>query len=85
MGVKVVTGALPEGRFPEFSFVLPRKPALLAVRVDPTLLAGLLLAAAALDPVGGVALLFYGREQPLGIVGHNDAGQFFDALISPLT
>jgi hypothetical protein len=85
VGEKVVTGSAPEGRFPEFTAVLPKKPALLALRVDPMLLAGLLLAAAALDPSGGVALLFYGREKPLGVSGRNDAGLFFDGLLQPLT
>ncbi len=85
VGEDVVSGARPEGRFPNFDFALPKKPAICAVKVDPALLAGLLLAAAALDPAGGVALLFYGREQPLGVAGRNDAGQFFDGLVSPLT
>jgi DNA polymerase III sliding clamp (beta) subunit (PCNA family) len=85
VGQKVIEGALPEGRFPAFSAVLPKKPAICAVKVDPVLLAGLLQAAAALDPSGGVSLLFYGREQPLGVMGRNEAGQFFDGMLQPLT
>ncbi len=53
--------------------------------MDPTLLAGLLAAAAALEPVGGVELLFYSRTAPLGVAGRNAAGQFFDGLLMPLT
>jgi hypothetical protein len=53
--------------------------------VDPALLAGLLLAAAALDPTSGVGLLFYGSDKPLGVIGHNGGGQFFDGLLMPLT
>ena len=85
VGQKVIEGALPEGRFPAFSAVLPKKPAICSIKVDPALLAGLLQVAAALDPSGGVALLFYGREQPLGVMGRNDAGQFFDGMLQPLT
>ncbi len=85
VGQTVIEGQRPEGRFPSCDAVLPKKPALLALKVDPTLLAGLLAAAAALEPVGGVELLFYGREKPLGVSGKNDAGQFFDGLLMPLT
>jgi hypothetical protein len=85
VGSKVITGAPAEGKYPPVDNALPKQPALLAIRVDPTLLAGLLLAAAALEPSGGVGLLFYGADKPLGLAARNDAGQFFDGLVMPLT
>jgi hypothetical protein len=84
-GETVVTGSAPDGRFPDVSSVLPKRPAPVAFRIDPLLLAGLLQAAAALDPVNGVGVLFYGADKPVGLIAHNDAGQFFDALLMPLT
>jgi hypothetical protein len=83
-GEKVVTGSAPEGRFPDVGVVLPKRPAPVAFRIDPLLFAGLLQAAAALDPVNGVGVLYYGADKPVGLVAHNDAGQFFDGLLMPL-
>ena len=84
-GGRSVTAAPAEGRFPRFEDVLPKAPAPLAVRVNPGLLAGVLGAAAALAPEDGVLLLYYGRDKPLGVSARNGAGQFFDALLVPLT
>jgi hypothetical protein len=84
-GEKVVTGSAPDGRFPDVSCVLPKRPALFSFRVDPLLLVELLRAAAALGPVNGVGVLYYGADKPVGLVASNDAGQFFDALLMPLT
>jgi hypothetical protein len=85
VGEQAVTGTAPGGRFPDFAGVLPRRPAPLSFRIDPLLLIGLLQAAAALDPVNGVGVLFYGADKPVGLIAHNDAGQFFDGLLMPLT
>jgi hypothetical protein len=85
VGDQAVAGACAGGRFPDFAAVLPKRPAPFGFRVNPELLAGLLLAAAALDPAGGVWLLLYGPDAPVGVACHNDAGQFFDGLIVPLT
>src|SRR5262249_23933108 len=85
VGAKVITGAQVEGKYPPVDHALPKRPALLALRVDPTLLASLLLAAAALEPTSGVSLRFYGAGSLLGVAAHNGAGLFFDGLLMPLT
>jgi hypothetical protein len=85
VGDQAVSGTRAEGRFPDFTMVLPKKPATLGFRLDPNILIGLLQAAAALDPSGGVQFLFYGRDKPVGLACRNEAGQFFDGLIMPLT
>lgn len=85
VGDQAVTGSAPEGRFPNVDWALPKGRALLGFRIDPLLLIGLLQAAAALDPAGGVGVLFYGDGKPVGLVARNDAGQFFDGLLVPLT
>jgi hypothetical protein len=85
VGEQSVTGSAPEGRFPDFASVLPKRPAPFAFCVDPLLMIGLLQAAAALEPTGGVGVLFYGPDKPVGLVARNDAGQFFDGLLMPLT
>jgi hypothetical protein len=74
-----------DGRFPQVDAVLPQRRPLLAVRVHPGQLAGLLGVAQALEPEGGVALLYYGAGKPLGLAAHNDQGQYFDGLMMPLT
>lgn len=81
---QVVTAIPQEGRYPNVDGVLPTKPPLLQFRVDPALLASLL------DTVGSLGMetvdvLYYGKDKPLGLVARNDAGQWFDGLIMPLT
>jgi hypothetical protein len=85
VGDQAISGARAEGRFPDFSLVIPKAPALIGFRVDPSLLIGLLQAAVALDPVGGVQVLFYARDKPIGIACRNDQGQYLDGLLMPLT
>ena len=48
------------------------------------MLAGLLTVAASLG-LTAVDLLYWAEHKPLGIMGHNDQGQFFDGVIMPLT
>jgi DNA polymerase III sliding clamp (beta) subunit (PCNA family) len=84
VGDQAVSGQRAEGRFPDFSLVIPKAPALIGFRVDPSLLIGLLQAAAALEPVGGVQVLFYARNKPIGIACRNDQGQYLDGLLMPL-
>jgi hypothetical protein len=74
------------GRFPDINTVLPKAGPLVAIRVDPVLLAGLLQVAAALtgEEGGGVTLLYYGNDKPLGLSTRNGDGQAFDALLVPL-
>jgi DNA polymerase III sliding clamp (beta) subunit (PCNA family) len=85
VGEQAVTGAQLGDRFPDCSIVLPKKPAPFSFRIDPQMLIGLLQAAAALDPVNGVGVLYFGADKPVGLIAHNDAGQFFDGLLMPLT
>lgn len=85
VGDQAVTGSPPDKRFPDADGVLPRRAAVLAVALDPALLAGLLQVAAALEPEGGVKLLYYGPGKPVGLIAHNDQGQYLDALVMPLT
>jgi hypothetical protein len=73
-----------DGRYPDTDAVLPRHGPLVAVRLNPTLLGGLLKLAATLNPDGGVDLLFFGPGKPLGLMTRNDSGQTFDALLMPL-
>jgi hypothetical protein len=74
------------GRFPDINAVLPKAGPLVAVRVDPVLLAGLLQVAGAVtgEEGGGVTLLFFGKDKPLGLSTRNGDGQAFDALLVPL-
>ena len=81
VGDQAIVGKPVEGRFPPVDTVLPASGPLVQFRVDPALLAGLLHAAAALEPEAGVSLLFYGKEKPLGLMCRNGEGQAFDALL----
>jgi hypothetical protein len=76
-----------DGLFPPVQEALPKRPALVEFRLDPTLLAGLMDVAAALGlrDNGGVTFLYFGKDQPLGLIGHNDQGQFLDCLLMPLS
>jgi hypothetical protein len=85
-GGKEVRGQQLGGRFPPADVVLPKRGALVSVRVNAQLLAELLqVAVAALGPDGtSVDLLFYGRDQPLGVAGRTEH-DYLDALIAPVT
>jgi hypothetical protein len=83
-GDQALTVRACDGRFPDTDAVLPRHGSLVAVRLNPTLLGGLLKLAATLNPDGGVDLLFFGPGKPLGLMTRNDSGQTFDALLMPL-
>jgi DNA polymerase III sliding clamp (beta) subunit (PCNA family) len=85
VGDQSLTGSAPEGRFPDFDVVLPRTPAPIAFTVDLQLLIGLLQAAAALEPAGGVKVLFWSPAKPVGLTAKTAQGQFFDGLLMPLT
>jgi DNA polymerase III sliding clamp (beta) subunit (PCNA family) len=85
VGDQALTTRPVDGRYPDVDQILPRHGALLAVRLDPGLLAELLKVATAVNPGGGVDLLFYGRGKPLGLMTRSNGGQTFDALIMPLT
>jgi DNA polymerase III sliding clamp (beta) subunit (PCNA family) len=85
VGDQALTTRALDGRFPDVSAVLPRSGALVAVRLNPTLLVELLKVAAAVTAGEGVDLLFFGRGKPLGLMARNDSGQTFDGLIMPLT
>ena len=65
--------------------MLPRHGPLVAVRLDPQLLGALLGVAAAVNPGGGVDLLYYGPGKPLGLMTRSDDGHAFDGLLMPLT
>ena len=56
----------------------------MAVRLDPQLLGALLKVAAAVNPDGGVDLLYYGPGKPLGLMARSDDGHAFDGLLMPL-
>jgi hypothetical protein len=73
-----------DGRYPDVDAVLPRYGPLMAVRLNPTLLGGLLKLAAVINPDGGVDLLFFGPGKPLGLMTRNDEGQTLDCLLMPL-
>jgi DNA polymerase III sliding clamp (beta) subunit (PCNA family) len=87
-GNQMLRGALVEGRYPNVDSVLPAQRPLASVAIDPKLLAELLLTMAPL--VEKVTLHFYHGEgrngflKPLGMTGHNEHGQFVDAIIMPL-
>jgi hypothetical protein len=85
VGDQAVTGSVPDGRFPDVALVLPKKPAAFGFRVDPLLMIGLLQVAAALDPVGGLQILVYGPDKPVGLACRNEQGQHLDCLLMPLT
>jgi DNA polymerase III sliding clamp (beta) subunit (PCNA family) len=83
-------GALLDGRFPDFSAVLPKRPAVMSVAVNPKLLIELLQAALAVLPAGElrVEIHFYDKKGdcPVGIsckTGEH-GGVYFDGLIMPL-
>lgn len=83
VGSQAIVGAVPGGPFPATEAVLPQEPAVLALPLDPALLAGLLRVASALGCVGGVKILWYGPGKPVGLVARNDQGQYLDALLMP--
>jgi uncharacterized protein YfaA (DUF2138 family) len=85
VGDQALTTRALDGRFPDVAAVLPRSGALVAVRLNPTLLVELLKVAAAVTAGEGVDLLFFGRDKPLGLMARNEGGQTFDGLIMPLT
>jgi hypothetical protein len=76
--------ALVEGRFPECDKVLPVHPARCQMAFDPKLMASLCQVAADLG-LERVDLLYFEATKPVGLIGHNDQGQYFDALIMPLS
>jgi hypothetical protein len=74
----------PEGlRWPNVDGVLPKRPPVLQVKVDPRAFAQLLATFAALG-CEGVGLLFYGGDVPLGLAARTEQGQFLDGLLMPL-
>ena len=73
-----------EGRFSNPDFVLPKCPARLFCIVNPAYLRDLCDLAIALG-LDRVQVLFFHPTKPIGIIGHNDMGQFLDALLMPLT
>jgi hypothetical protein len=74
------------GRWPNVSQVLPKRPASVVIRFDPTMLLDILKLAAALHSDSPwVELLYFGKDVPFGIVTANDSGQSLDALVVPLT
>jgi hypothetical protein len=81
---QVLTGTPQEGRWPPVDAVLPTRGPLVQFRVDPALRASLLEVVGALG-MEGVDVLYYGKGKPVGLVARNDAGQFFDGLIMPLS
>lgn len=86
VGDQSVQLPLPDSvRFPNVDGVLPKHGALVAVRVQPALLGELLKLAGALEPEGGVRLLYFGKGRPLGLSARNDQGQTFDGLLMPLS
>jgi len=82
-GSQTIKGQPQEGRFPNVDSALPTKAPLITIRLDPILLASLMELARALG-IGAIDLLYYGQGKPLGIIGQNATGQFFDGLIMPL-
>lgn len=77
-----------EGRFPDFRQVVPGKPALLTLTLDPALMIRLLTVAESFlrdSNTKSVHLLFWGDGMPAGITARSDRGEFFDGLIVPLT
>jgi DNA polymerase III sliding clamp (beta) subunit (PCNA family) len=75
-----------EGRFPDVNIVIPKKPALFSIAVNPLLLAELLTVMA---NVGGederkVFLHFYGPKVPMGVTLKNGEGIVADAILMPL-
>src|SRR5262249_47574803 len=66
VGARALTARSCDGRYPDVDAVLPRHGPLVAVRLNPTLLGGLLKLAAVINPDGGVDLLFFGPGKPLG-------------------
>ena len=85
VGDQALTTRACDGRFPDVDAVLPQGGALLAVRLNPSLLIELLKVAVAVSAGEGVDVLFYGRDKPVGLLARNDEGQTFDGLIMPLT
>ena len=81
-----LTGAPAEGKWPPCQDVLPKKRALVTVRVDARMLAELLTVASAFcpDDSGGVELHFFGKGAPLGLSAQDSAGTFFDGLLVPI-
>jgi hypothetical protein len=83
-GEQVLKARPVEGRWPDVGMVLPRTPPLVRFTISPGVLAGLLDVAEALQSEG-VTLLYYGPGRPIGLMGKNGEGQFFDALLMPLS
>ncbi len=84
VGDQALTATPAEGRYPDVDQVLPRHGPLVAVRLDPQLLGALLKVAAAVNPDGGVDLLYYGPGKPVGLMTCTDDGHAFDGLLMPL-
>ena len=81
----MISGTPQKGRYPNVDGILPKQGPLLSVRVDPALLGELLQALAALG-LEAVSLLYYGKDMPLGLIGHNaEADYFVDGMFMPLT
>lgn len=77
-----------DGRFPNWRNVLPKTPPVLALSVDPKLLAEVLLALHQFtaDEQRGVRLLFYDFRgtSPFGIVATGEDGLVAEALVVPM-
>lgn len=85
-GAETLSAKPLDGRFPDVNRVLPKTPPILRFCVDPKMLAGLLVAMAAIEPEGGITLLWYGPDKPLGLMAKNATQQLFlDALLMPLS
>ena len=87
VGTQAFTGTPPQGRYPDVEAVLPQGPPVVRFRLHPGLLAGLsdLASALGLPEGNSVEILYYGQGKPVGLIGHNDRGQFLDCLVMPLT
>ena len=84
MGYQSLTASLVDGRYPDVESVIPMHGPLVSVRVNPALLAELLKLAMAIEPVG-ITLLYYGKDEPIGLLTSNEQGQTFDAILMPLS
>jgi hypothetical protein len=77
-------GAPLDGTFPNVATVLPKRGPLVSFAVNPEFLRDVAELAVKLG-LERLDVLYFKHGAPVGFLGHNDLGQYLDALLSPLT
>jgi DNA polymerase III sliding clamp (beta) subunit (PCNA family) len=87
-GGQILHTLAQEGRYPDYTKVLPHnRPPLVRFRVDPDYLASLLKFIGSMQHSGErqVEVLWYAKDQPIGLMARGKDGLTVDCLLMPLT